>query len=256
LSTLSFIPLGVGDAFTALYYSSSIVVEYDGRRLLIDCPHPIRKMMLEAGTAAGTRIDVDTIDALALTHLHADHASGMEGFGYFSYFLLKKRAELIAHPDVVDRLWAGHLSAGMEQLLVKRDPPPWETVHKELADYFHHVPLVEDSAVTVGPFTLRCRKTIHHIPTTAFLISAGGHTLGYSADTAFDPALIEWLSEAELIIHETNYGIHTPYADLAALPATLRARMRLIHYPDDFDLGQSVIEPLKQGRRYTVGTQP
>ena len=73
-----------------------------------------------------------------------------------------------------------------------------------------------------------------------------------TTDTAFDEGLIKWLSEADLMIHETNYGVHTPYEKLAALPAELRARMRLIHYPDDFDTGASVIEPLAQGRRYTV----
>ncbi|HEY8427763.1 MAG TPA: hypothetical protein VIL20_05285, partial [Sandaracinaceae bacterium] len=94
----------------------------------------------------------------------------------------------------------------------------------------------------------------HHIPTTAFRIRAGGRTLGYSADTAFDPSLIAWLAEADLVVHETNYGIHTPYASLATLPAELRAKMRLIHYPDDFDLAASRIEPLVQGRRYAVET--
>ena len=37
-----------------------------------------------------------------------------------------------------------------------------------------------------------------------------------------------------------------------SVPAPLRAKMRLIHYPDDFDLGESNIEPLAQGRRYSV----
>ena len=46
--------------------------------------------------------------------------------------------------------------------------------------------------------------------------------------------------------------MHTPYELLAALPAELRAKMRLIHYPDDFDLNASAIEPLRQGRMYAV----
>jgi ribonuclease BN (tRNA processing enzyme) len=86
------------------------------------------------------------------------------------------------------------------------------------------------------------------VPTSALLIEAAGVRLGYSADTAFDPELIEFLSTADLIIHETNFGpAHTPYADLAALPAELRARMRLIHYPDSLDLEASVIQPMRQG---------
>jgi ribonuclease BN (tRNA processing enzyme) len=55
---------------------------------------------------------------------------------------------------------------------------------------------------------------------------------GYSADTAFDPDLIDWLAEADWVIHETNYGTHTPLSSLLLLPAELKARMRLIHYPD------------------------
>ncbi|HLM42348.1 MAG TPA: ribonuclease Z, partial [Myxococcaceae bacterium] len=109
-----------------------------------------------------------------------------------------------------------------------------------------------ESAVHFGPFSIECRRTYHHLPTTALRIRAAGRSLGYSADTAFDEDLIQWLAEADLVVHETNYGVHTPYEKLAALPAELRAKMRLIHYPDDFDLGASNIEPLVQGRRYTV----
>ncbi|HSP80145.1 MAG TPA: ribonuclease Z, partial [Myxococcaceae bacterium] len=91
-----------------------------------------------------------------------------------------------------------------------------------------------------------------HLPTTALRIRAGGRCLGYSADTAYDEALISWLAQADLVVHETNYGVHTPYEKLAALPSELRAKMRLIHYPDDFAFHTSSIEPLGQGRRYSV----
>jgi ribonuclease BN (tRNA processing enzyme) len=250
--TLTVTALGVGDAFSALHYSSCLWVRHGDTVLLVDCPHPIRKILREAGLALGAPLDIDAVTAVVLTHLHADHASGLEGLGYFSYFLLRRQAHLLAHPDVVKRLWEGHLAAGMEQLLVKQDPPPWQVVHKGLADYFRHSPLVEEAPVTVGSITVECRKTIHHIPTTALKFRAGGRCLGYSADTAFDPTLIAWLSDADVIIHETNHGVHTPYADLAALPPDVRAKMRLIHYPDEFDVAGSVISPLRQGETVTV----
>lgn len=249
-----FVPLGVGDAFAARHYSSSIAIcagDPSGEWLLVDCPHPIRKMMREAGAAAGVPIDVGQFTAVALTHLHADHSSGLEGFAYFAYFVTKRKARLLAHPAVVARLWEGHLAAGMEQLM-RNEPPAWPIEPKRFEDYFDHTPLDEAAPVTVGPFTVECRRTIHHIPTTAFRIRAGGRCLGYSADTAFDPSLIEWLSAADLVVHETNFGVHTPYADLAALPEALRKKMRLIHYWDEFDTAASVIESLVQGRRYDV----
>ena len=103
-----------------------------------------------------------------------------------------------------------------------------------------------------GPFRIRARRTVHHVPTSALLVEAGGRTFGYSADTAFDPALIDFLSPADLILHETNLGpAHTPYDSLAALPADLRARMRLIHYPDGFDTSGSAIAALEEGEVLT-----
>jgi ribonuclease BN (tRNA processing enzyme) len=249
VSALSFVPLGVGDAFTALHYSSSIAVEADDSILLIDCPHPIQKMLREASLTSSRPLTADRIRAVALTHLHADHASGLEGLAYFSYFILKRRLPLLVHPAVAERLWDGHLAAGMECLLPQVGA---EHVHKTIDDYFEIISLSEDAPVTVGPFSVECRRTIHHIPTTALRVKANGRSLGHSADTAFDPSLIDWLAKADLLVHETNYGVHTPYEKLAALPEPLRRRMRLNHYPDDFDLDSSVIECLREGRVYEV----
>jgi len=237
--------LGVGDAFSALHYSSCLAIEHDGERILIDCPHPIRKILRESGP----RLDVADFRAVVLTHLHADHCSGLEGWGYFSFFALKKKAELYAHSLVIDRLWPGHLAAGMEQLMPAADQP---AEAKELEDYFSVNQLDLAEAVQIGPFSVECRRTIHHVPTTALRIRAGDRCLGYSADTAFDEGLIDWLSEADLIIHETNFGVHTPYEKLASLPEELRGRMRLIHYPDSFDIEASNIACLRQGQRVDV----
>ena len=97
---------------------------------------------------------------------------------------------------------------------------------------------------------IRARRTRHHVPTSALLIEAAGRKLGYSSDTAFDPELIAFLEPADLIIHETNFGpAHTPYSALASLPEELRARMRLIHYADSFDVGASNITPLREGEQ-------
>ncbi|MFN7975848.1 MAG: MBL fold metallo-hydrolase [Acidobacteriota bacterium] len=301
MSGLSFVALGVGDAFSALSYSSCLAVHADGAWLLVDCPHPIRKILRESGRAAGVDLDVGSFEAVVVTHLHADHASGLEGFGYFTHFVLdarpnrrgtsprptvrspepnrrgtsprptvrshepdrsasdphatmqgdglRRRVTLLAHPSVSARLWDGHLAAGMEALM---DPATHAVSCHTLPDYFDLRPLSETVPVTAGPFEISCRRTIHHVPTTALRIRAGGRCLGISADTCFDPELLAWLSGADLIVHETNHGVHTPYEKLAALPSELRGRMRLIHYPDDFDVARSAIAPLRQGTLHAV----
>jgi ribonuclease BN (tRNA processing enzyme) len=246
---LGFLPLGVGDAFSSQHYASSLLVGFEGEWLLIDCPHPIRKMLHEACSTAGWKLDLDAVRSVVLTHLHADHCSGVEGFLYFHHFALQSKPTLIAHPDVAARLWSGHLAAGMDAVMDTKD---MSVQPHTLEDFASLLPISDEREVTVGPFSIACRKTLHTVPTTALRIRAGDRCLGYSADTSFDPSLIEWLSEADLFVHETNLGIHTDYEQLRRLPASLRDRMRLIHYPDFFDLDASQIEPLHQGHWYRV----
>jgi ribonuclease BN (tRNA processing enzyme) len=255
MSTVLLIPLGVGEAFTARNYTSCPVLGGDETWLMIDYPHPVRKMLHEASTdtALASPLDLDRIHAVAVSHLHADHCCGLEDFGYFSFFALGRRAKLLMHPDASARLWDGLLAAGMELVQTKPDEP---SVRKQLDDYFQLIDLDLSRPVKCGPFSIECRRTIHSVPTFAFRITAGDRVLGYSADTAYDPTLIGWLDDADLIVHETttmiHTGVHTPYEKLAALPESLRSKMRLTHYPDDFDVNASVIEPLRQGRIYEV----
>jgi len=247
--SLSFIPLGVGDAFSQKYYSSCYAVECEGHWLLVDCPHPIRKILSESGGLAGLKLDLSDFDGVVLTHLHGDHVSGLEGWAFFNTFMLKKRTQLLGHPEALEHLWSACLLAGMGNLM---DSPEGPKATRQFEDYFDLTDLSFEHATSFGPFEIECRKTIHHVPTTALRIRAGGRCLGFSADTAWDPSLIEWLSAADLIVHETNYGIHTPYERLVALAPALQKKMRLVHYPDDFALEASVIEPLRQGQRVVV----
>jgi ribonuclease BN (tRNA processing enzyme) len=160
----------------------------------------------------------------------------------------QKRLKLLSSLDVRACIWDERLKASMGSL--------WKGKEQRALDfdsYFEHLPLSWVGAVEVGPFKIRARRTQHHVPTSALFIEAAGRSFGYSSDTAFDPELISFLEPADLIIHETNLGpAHTPYASLAALPAELRARMRLIHYMDSFDTESSVIEPLREGAVLSV----
>ncbi len=249
------IPIGVGEAFSARHYTSCLALGSGNDWLLIDCPHPLRKMLREASLSAKLPepLDIGHFTAAAVTHLHADHSCGLEDYGYFSYFALGRRAKLLMHPESSARLWDGLLAAGMESVQARPDEPP---ACKALSDYFELIDLDTTRPVECGPFSVECRRTIHAVPTYAMRITVAGRVLGFSADTAFDPGLIDWLSPANLIVHEAtsmaHSGVHTPYEKLATLPGEIRSRMRLTHLPDDFDAGSSVIEPLREGQVYEV----
>lgn len=251
MADLRFLVLGVGDAFSALYYSACFAVQAENTWLLIDCPHPIRKMLREASLPAGLSLDIADIHGILLTHLHADHASGLEGYAFFSRYVLNgQRARVYAHPTVSEHLWRGHLSGSMEWSAKPGEEPHQRFLH----DFIDLNDLSDTEAAEIGPFRVECRRNLHSIPATAFRIWAGSRCLGYSADTIYDTGLIGWLNAADVIIHEAGEGsVHTPYAQLAALPLAVRSKMRLIHYSDRFDRQASILEPLQQGRIYKVG---
>jgi ribonuclease BN (tRNA processing enzyme) len=250
MAGLRLLPLGVGNAFSALSYSTCLALEADGCWLLIDCPHPVRKMMREASASAGVDLDVAAVHAVAVTHLHADHVSGLEDLAFYNHFLLDRKARLVAHPSVSEHLWSKTLSGGMQW-----SKPESRTAMIEhcFEDFFVLDEVTERKSVSTGPFTISVHPGMHTLPTTAIFVEAAGRKFGYSADTAYDPPLIDWLSRADLVVHEANGGYpHTPYERLAALPAELRKKMLAVHYPDGFDPPGREVELLRQGQSYWV----
>ena len=142
-------------------------------------------------------------------------------------------------------VWSERLVASMRRL--------WDGASfRELSfdEYFAWSELSLETTTTIGPLSIRARITKHHVPTSALLVEhvATGKKLGISSDTAFDPTLIEFLSPADLVVHETNHGpAHTAYADLLGVDADVKKRMRLIHYPDEFPIATSEIPCLREG---------
>jgi ribonuclease BN (tRNA processing enzyme) len=238
MSGMRLVALGVGDAFSALHYSTALAaVASDGRWLLIDCPHPIRKILREIGLASGVELRIDHLTGVALTHLHADHCSGLEGLGYYSRYVLGRPESipLFTIPTVAE-------------LFRQRQDAACFVVHDE----------TERKTLSAGPFQIRARTVRHgDVPACAFRVECNGRLLGHSGDTDFDRGLIDWLAAANLVVHEVGSARpgderHTSYAELSGLPPEVRKKMRLGHYADEFDTSGSIIEPLRQGRVYEV----
>lgn len=247
---LQFLPLGIGDFFSCFHYCSSFVVLAGGVPILIDCPSPLRKMLYEATVRAGIELTIDQVDQVVLTHLHGDHANGLEELAFYKRFFQNRRPILYTIPEVVEEMWEHRLRAAMGTLT---DENCDNGTPQQLSDYFDVHVCEEGEAVQCGPVTLEIRRTRHFLPCFGLRVSFGGLTLGYSSDTVFDPAHIDFLSSSDLIIHETSAGSgHTPVGKLASLSEPIRRKMFLIHVPDGFDMAASPIPVLEEGRLYSL----
>jgi ribonuclease BN (tRNA processing enzyme) len=239
--TLQIVITGSGDAFSAQHYGSSAVALAPAGHVLIDCPDPIHRAIREASLASGVRIDAASILDVIITHLHGDHVNGLEAFGFTHWLLRRKdpyrpRPRVHAAAPVMDQLWQ-RLAPAMDQL---------GTVGLE--EYFDPKVLVPGDSATICGMRVDCRITTHMIPTIGLRLHAGTSSIGWSGDTGFEQAHIDWLSSCGTIVHETSPPpFHTPVSDLLALPDEVRSRIRLIHAPDDFDAASCPLPLLKEG---------
>ena len=237
--------LGIGDAFTRSHFNTSALIQAPQGYVLIDCPPMIHRVLQESTQNAGWSVKLDNIENLIITHLHGDHCGGLESFGFWQAHVRQcvvGCARPIIHTSrlAAERLW--------ERLAPAMDRAGTERPLASLQDYFDMHILEPGMKANVSELSIQCRLTGHPIPTVGLLISDGSTTLGWSSDTPFEKEHLDWLSQADVIVHECGPApAHTPIEQLNALPEELRAKIRLIHLPDDFDPSVSDIKPLEEG---------
>lgn len=236
--------LGVGDAFTKQHFNTSALIEHGGQYVLLDCPAPINRVLNDAMSISGWTVEIEAIDNIIITHLHGDHCSGLEAFGFWRYFHSKNKDKsslpcIHTNQLAADRLWE-RFAPAMDRSTT--DSPAI------LRDYYDLRILTPKEESQVCGLSIKCRFTGHPVPTIGLLISDGSATIGWSGDTPYDEEHIKWLSGADLVVHESGPAPpHTPIEHLNALPDDLRAKMRLIHLPDEFDYSSTDIKPLREG---------
>ena len=238
---------GIGDAYTARHFGTSALIEAPEGYILLDCPEPIHRVLREATEAANWNVDYRSINDIILTHLHGDHSNGLEMLGFRRLFMDDSnpavKPRLHTTQPVADRLW--------EKLAPSMDGANYGTL-RTLDDFYDLRIIDPDHEATIAGLSVHCRYTGHPISTIGLLFSNGTNTFGWSSDTPYEQKHIVWLNQADVIVHESNLGMaHTPIEDLNALPDELRAKIRLIHLPDDFDPGTTDMVPLRQGEVLT-----
>src|SRR6266545_1444822 len=159
MSSFELIVLGVGDTFSEKHHSTAILLVCDGFYLAIDCPDMYRSVLRAASEVSGRALSLWDIDNVLITHVHGDHMNGLEGVAFYKHFAEGKRVKLVASHEVRSCIWDERLKASMSTL--------WngeQFRQMSFDNYFEHVPLSWVDDTTIGPFRIRARRTIHHVP--------------------------------------------------------------------------------------------
>lgn len=227
--------LGVGDQFSARdqYHSNMVITAGSGAKLLVDCGSDVKYSLSEC------KISLTDIDAVYISHLHADHIGGLEWLALSTYFGGEnKRLKLFCEEKLLSDLWNNALKGGLACLGNKC---------MELSDYFDCHPLTEGGTFYWQGIQLELVKMPHVMGRACNMFSYGLlvenadkiKSVFISTDTQFQPGLIESIAErASLIFHDCETSavksiVHSHYEQLRTLPASVKNKMWLYHYQRD-----------------------
>ncbi|MEU9831158.1 MBL fold metallo-hydrolase [Streptosporangium sp. NPDC048047] len=174
--------------------SSCYLLEAEGFRMLLD---------LGNGSlgALQRHIGLYDVDAICLSHLHADHCLDM-----CSYHVVRTYSPQGPHPRV-----PVHAPADAPRRLAGAygmpDEPGMETS-------FDFAPLTPGT-FEAGPFRVTAAPMNHPVETYGFRVSYGGRSVAYSADTGETAELVRLAADADLLLCEASFP------DVPGLPADL-----------------------------------
>ena len=169
--------------------ASGYLIEAEGYRLVVDLGHG-------AFGALQRYLDPNEVDAIVVSHLHADHCIDLTAYvvalryGGDGYRLTGPggRIPLIGVPGTRARVEAAYdplaRKLGLHELFAFSTPTKGE----------------------LGPFRMSYAPMNHPTPTNAVRIEYGGRSLVYSGDTGECPALVELATGADVLLCEASVG--------------------------------------------------
>ncbi len=171
--------------------ASCYLIQHEGTNILFDLGNG-------ALGALQKYLDIYDLDAVFLSHLHADHCADV-GALYVS---------LRYHPLGVKDPIAVYGPTGVHQRLVESYGP---TDEPGVLGYLDVNEYSEGEPVTVGSIKITPFGVDHVIQGFGFRAEAGGRTLVYSGDTDACPELVTASRGADLALFEAAYIESLPY---------------------------------------------
>jgi ribonuclease BN (tRNA processing enzyme) len=167
--------------------ASCYLVEHEGFRLVLDLGNG------SFGALQGV-LDPGAIDALFLTHLHADHCLDVAPLVVWHRYSGRSSKLLPLHAPV-----------GAERRLALA----YDADGAGLTDVFDFVP-VGPGELEIGPFRAELARTAHPIECYAIRLTAGGRSLVYTGDTGPCDRVVALARGADVLLAEASHPDDAP----------------------------------------------
>ncbi len=170
---------------------SAYLVEADGFRLLLD-------MGSGALGALQQHIGLYDLDALLISHLHADHC-----LDACAYVVARRYAPAGRPPRLPLYGPAGALARLARAYEPDAAPARLEEIYDEQT--------LTPGSFEIGPFRLTVDRVNHPVETYGVRVSHGGRTLTYSADTGDSDALVDLARDSDAFLCEATISAAQPH---------------------------------------------
>jgi ribonuclease BN (tRNA processing enzyme) len=162
---------------------SAYLVEAEGFRLLID---------FGSGSMSALQrySDMNTVDAIILSHLHGDHM-----LDACTYVVVRRYDPTGPKPPV-----PVYAPLGAAERIASAYSPDNEAMDDVYTFYG-----LQPGTFPIGPFSVTVDRVNHPVETYGVRIEHGGKVLTYSADTAPCEALLRLATGADLFLCEASY---------------------------------------------------
>ncbi len=208
---------------------SGYLIEDEDTKILLDCGNGVVSRLFE-------KCNVESLDAIILSHLHSDHMSDM--------LILKYAVGIKKAKGLYDGVIPVYTATDDKYILDKLN----------YKGAFEIIPIKDKDIVNINHLNIQFKKMNHPVETYAIKIQNENKIFVYSGDTGYTDDLIEFAKNADLFLCEAGVlekdksegTLHLTPKEAGMIAESARVkRLVLTHFWPEYNI-DSVIEEVDE----------